>query len=160
MSLLTQFDEHLFGRAKGTYILILRKVSPSSLTIGRLGTFDFPVGWYAYVGSAFGAGGLGGRLKHHLLPVKRPHWHIDYLRQAASTEEVWYVVSQNSHEHTWASTLRSMSSATVPALRFGASDCTCQTHLIGYASKPDFQTFRKLAQAEKRVERFIINQDP
>ena len=64
----------------GSYILLLYLPLNITLTVGRLGTFDFPAGWYAYVGSAFGAGGLVGRIKHHLQPLENPHWHIDYLR--------------------------------------------------------------------------------
>jgi len=41
---------------KGTYILILYLNEPAQFTIGKLGTFDFSAGWYAYVGSAFGPG--------------------------------------------------------------------------------------------------------
>ena len=90
---------------KGTYILILYLALPCSLTIGKLGTFDFPGGWYAYVGSAFGSGGLRGRLKHHLAPVTNPHWHIDYLRAAAPVREVWYFAGETPYEHKWATAL-------------------------------------------------------
>ncbi len=34
--------------------------------MGRLGRFDIIPGYYAYVGSAFGSGGLPARLGHHL----------------------------------------------------------------------------------------------
>ena len=43
----------------GTYVLLLHLPDNEQLTIGKLGTFDFPAGWYAYVGSAFGPGGVG-----------------------------------------------------------------------------------------------------
>ena len=42
---------------KGTYILIMGLGTMKRLEIGRLGTFDFIPGYYAYVGSAFGPGG-------------------------------------------------------------------------------------------------------
>lgn len=128
---------------KGTYVLILRLTGPVSLTIGRLGQFDFPAGWYAYVGSALGAGGLGGRLKHHLAPAQRPHWHIDYLRQAATLEAVWYLASKRALEHDWASALQALPGATVPAPRFGASDCRCAAHLIRFPDRPDLAAFRE-----------------
>ena len=97
--------------SKGTYILILYLALPCRLTIGKLGTFDFPDGWYAYVGSAFGSGGLRGRLKHHLAPVTNPHWHIDYLRAAAPVREVWYFASETVYEHNWATALLSLPEA-------------------------------------------------
>jgi Uri superfamily endonuclease len=130
-----------FPSHKGTYILILHLRKPAKLTIGKLGVFDFPAGYYAYIGSAFGSGGLRGRLKHHLAPAKEPHWHIDYLRQRATVLEVWYIASETHHEHQWADALCSMPGAGVPALRFGASDCKCETHLIRFPDKPELESF-------------------
>ncbi len=126
---------------KGTYILILHLSKPAKLTIGKFGVFDFPAGFYAYVGSAFGSGGLRGRLKHHLSPVTKPHWHIDYLRQAGTICEVWYIISETRHEHQWADALRSMPGASIPAPRFGASDCKCAAHLIRFPEKPELEPF-------------------
>ena len=127
---------------KGTYILILHLSAATRLTIGKLGVFGFPAGYYAYAGSAFGNGGLRGRLKHHLSPVTKPHWHIDYLRQAETICEVWYVVSETCYEHEWADALRSMPSADVPVPRFGASDCRCVTHLIYFPEMLELVAFR------------------
>jgi Uri superfamily endonuclease len=49
------------------------------LSVGRLGEFDLVPGFYAYVGSAFGLGGLRARIGHHPESTAEPHWHIDYL---------------------------------------------------------------------------------
>jgi Uri superfamily endonuclease len=130
-----------FPSNKGTYILILRLSKPAHLTIGKLGVFDFPAGYYAYVGSAFGSGGLQGRLKHHLAPAKKPHWHIDYLRQAGTVCEVWYIASGTHHEHQWADALHSLPDASIPAPRFGASDCKCEAHLSYLPDKPSVDAF-------------------
>ncbi len=127
---------------RGTYILILHLAGSATLSIGQLGTFDFPSGWYAYVGSALHSSGLRGRLRHHLGPVRRPHWHIDYLRQAALIEQVWYLTSDFPHEHRWASWLAERPGAAIPARRFGASDCTCEAHLFHFGNAPDFDQFR------------------
>lgn len=129
-------DFTTFPAAKGTYILLLHMASPAALTVGRLGTFDFAAGWYAYVGSAFGPGGLRGRLKHHLSPVKKAHWHIDYLRALASVRDVWWLASETVIEHQWGGALRTMPGAAVLAPRFGASDCKCAAHLVHFAQKP------------------------
>ena len=67
----------------GTYALFLTLSVPAELTIGKLGAFAFPAGWYVYTGSARGPGGLQARLRHHLRPASRPHWHIDHLRTQA-----------------------------------------------------------------------------
>ena len=142
--------------SKGTYILILHLAQPTRLVIGKLGTFDFPGGWYAYVGSAFGSGGLRGRLKHHLAPITNPHWHIDYLRAAATVREVWYIADEIVYEHNWATALLSLPEAAVPARRFGASDCKCEAHLFRFAEKPDWIVFRELVGVA--IERWSINQ--
>lgn len=130
-------DGGLIPAARGTYVLVLRLDSPARLTVGRLGTFDFPAGWYAYVGSACGPGGLRGRLAHHLGPVRRPHWHIDSLRTAASVQTVWYSVGDGTREHAWAAALGQMPGAQIVAPRFGASDCRCPTHLYYFADPPE-----------------------
>ncbi len=135
----------VFPTNQGTYILLLRLALPVSLTIGRLGSFDFPAGWYAYVGSAFGAGGLSGRLKHHLAPVTKPHWHVDYLRAAAPVREVWYVASAATYEHRWAAVLLALPDATLPVPRFGASDCRCPAHLVFFPKKPELNAFSRAA---------------
>jgi Uri superfamily endonuclease len=131
----------IFPPDKGTYILILHLGKPAQLTIGKLGVFDFPAGYYAYVGSAFGSGGLRGRLKYHLSAAAKPHWHIDYLRQAGKVCEVWYVASETCYEHQWVDALRSMPGAVMLAPRFGASDCKCETHLIRFPDKPGPESF-------------------
>lgn len=145
--------------AKGTYVLILQLKNAVQITIGKLGTFDFAPGWYAYVGSAFGRGGVNGRLKHHLKPITKPHWHIDYLRMAAPLQEVWYIASEQIYEHDWATQLKSMSGANVPVPRFGASDCKCETHLIAFTHMPDFDTFRELVKMpiQRHLDKLVYN---
>ena len=61
--------------AKGTYVLIAFAGQMTRLEIGRLGTFAIVPGFYAYVGSAFGSGGLRARIGHHLESTAAPHWH-------------------------------------------------------------------------------------
>lgn len=136
-----RFAEH----GKGTYILVLKLVAPTTMTIGKLGSFHFDAGWYTYVGSAYGTGGLQGRLKHHLSPMKKPHWHIDYLRQKAGIEEIWYASCATAHEHEWATIICTLPDATITVSRFGASDCQCQTHLSYFAQKPAYDVFSDLA---------------
>lgn len=138
----------------GTYCLLLRLNAPTRLTIGRLGAFDFAAGWYTYVGSAFGGGGLRGRLKHHLSPVTRPHWHIDYLRSAAVVCEIWTTANETVVEHAWAQRLLAQAGSHIPAPRFGASDCRCPTHLIYRPTKPDVEVLR--AAGDWPVERWPL----
>ena len=85
--------------APGSYVLVLAASAPATIAVGRLGEMEVAPGWYLYTGSALGGGGLAGRLRHHLRPVARPHWHIDYLRQVAELRAIWYVVDTVRWEH-------------------------------------------------------------
>src|ERR1041385_1475652 len=78
---------------KGTYVLIVSVPQMKRVTVGQLGEFDIVPGFYAYVGSAFGAGGLAARIGHHLESAAAPHWHVDYLLQVAEPVEVWYTIA-------------------------------------------------------------------
>ena len=77
---LERADEAEIPSSSGTYALILYCPHTRRLEVGRLGVFEFQKGWYAYVGSAFGRGGLRARCRHHLRLTMRPHWHIEYLK--------------------------------------------------------------------------------
>jgi Uri superfamily endonuclease len=137
----------------GTYILILRLDSARSAQVGRLGRWVFPKGYYAYVGSAFGPGGLPARLAHHLKPASRPHWHIDYLRRFASVCEVWFEVSAMRLEHRWAFQLQGLPDASMPVKRFGASDCRCGAHLFCFSGICGLAACRRaLQKAGARLE--------
>ncbi len=115
--------------APGIYVLVLHLPAETHLTIGRLGAFDLHPGYYLYVGSAFGPGGLAGRLRHHRRPARHPHWHIDYLRAVAFVGQVWFAVQQTPREHEWAALLATMPGVSVPfpasAHRIAAAGATC-----------------------------------
>jgi Uri superfamily endonuclease len=114
----------------GTYVLVMRLDAPTSLAVGRLGVFDMPEGFYLYVGSAHGAGGLRARVGRHLRAAKRLHWHVDYLTAHAQISEVWMRASAERLECHWAGLLAGVEGGSIPAARFGASDCTCPAHLF------------------------------
>ena len=130
---------------KGTYILILRVPQMKRLEIGRLGAFDIVPGYYAYLGSAFGPGGIRARVGHHLEPVDQPHWHIDWLLSVALPLEVWYAASDRKLEHDWAELLRDAPQFRTPIPRFGSSDYRRSTpsHLFYSKRPPSFQWFER-----------------
>ncbi len=130
----------------GTYVLVLRLSRSTEITVGKLGTFDFPKGFYLYVGSAHGPGGLAARLRHHLSHPKNPHWHIDCLRRAAEPVEVWTSGEWARREHSWALLLYQMQGAAMPAAGFGASDCRCPSHLFHFSRRPTVKSFAGLAR--------------
>ncbi|NTV62715.1 MAG: GIY-YIG nuclease family protein [Oscillochloris sp.] len=128
--------------AKGSYILVLQlEQTIDALQVGRLGSFHFPSGYYLYVGSAFGSGGLDARLRRHERPHKaRFHWHIDYLRACTRLCEVWTVSSAVRLECSWCAALANVAGIGFPAPGFGASDTGCYTHLF-YLPRPPRATF-------------------
>ncbi len=141
-------------RQPGSYVLILRLARPVPVEVGRLGRFTFAPGWYGYAGSALGPGGLAARVQRHLRAQKAQHWHIDYLRAHATPTAVWYTIGQQRRECRWADVLSELPGAWIPAPRFGASDCHCPTHLVGYPTRPRFSVFSHHLSAQVVKETF------
>jgi Uri superfamily endonuclease len=118
---------------KGTYLLGMWLDKDVVLTVGRLGNFAFPAGYYVYAGSAQGPGGLAARLARHRRREKRLHWHIDYLLACTRLVDTWTVTSEQHLECVWAQAVIDLSGARVVVPGFGASDCSCPTHLVFFS---------------------------
>ena len=131
--------------AKGTYVLLVFVPQTKRLEIGRLGTYDIVPGFYAYVGSAFGPGGLRARIHHHLESVAQPHWHIDYLLAIAEPVEVWYARAGRKLERDLAQVFERSSSWRMPIPRFGASDYhrSRTSHLFYSIRRPSLRRFQQ-----------------
>jgi Uri superfamily endonuclease len=127
---------------KGVYVLILALDSDRWITVGRLGRLRFSRGTYAYVGSAFGPGGLAARLGHHLKISAKPHWHIDAFRRQTDIVEVWYSEGRRC-EHLWARVAAELPEAATPIAGFGSSDCRCRSHLIFFRRRPRIAQFAR-----------------
>lgn len=146
----------------GTYALLLKLDRQERITVGKLGTFDFPAGYYLYVGSALGPGGLQARLARYQRGSRsssqpgfsqtgtKLHWHVDYLLQRARLVEVWSVASEERLECKWSEVARGLSGAQGPVRGFGSSDCRCAAHLIYFAARPDREKFE---QALRKLDR-------
>lgn len=91
--------------APGTYVLRLRLDHPAQVRVGALGRGAFPAGWYLYVGSARGPGGLAARVGRHRQGGRRRHWHLDYLRPAMALTAVWWGLGEARRECAWARAL-------------------------------------------------------
>jgi Uri superfamily endonuclease len=131
----------------GTYALVMRCSSDQRLEIGKLGRLRVRPGFYVYVGSAFGPGGLKARIAHHLKISERPRWHIDYLRPSMDPTEIWFTYDSSHREHQWAGVLTRIGGGTVPFSGFGASDCRCESHLTFFSSRPSGTGFRRRLHA-------------
>ncbi len=124
------------GTQPGTYALVLTPRRTGTIRIGQLGELQLQPGFYVYVGSAFGPGGIRARLNHHLHPSRPPHWHIDYLKAHANVAEVWCCYVRRSLEHQWARKLGMQLGASIPLTGFGSSDCNCESHLYFFPNCP------------------------
>ena len=123
----------LAPREPGTYVLLLRLNRAVRLEIGRLGQRELAAGWYVYVGSALA--GLQPRLARHLRRDKPRRWHVDYLRELAEPVGLAYRIGRERLECGVAASLAARPEAR-PVPRFGASDCRCASHLIGFRRQP------------------------
>ncbi len=141
------FDLENIPAVPGTYALSLVVLQPLKIEIGRLGEGYFPAGYYFYIGSARGAGGLRSRVSRHVQGASVRHWHIDYLRAVAVVRNVFYTVADISLECRWSQALLQLPTAFIPVPHFGASDCRagCAAHLIAFPVQAD------LAQVLQRL---------
>lgn len=123
----------------GTYALFLTLPAETVASVGKMGTFAFPQGFYAYLGSA--RRGLRARIARHLRDNKAQHWHIDYFPYGARPTEIWYALSQERLECLWASALQGLPGVSMPVRGFGSSDCRCFSHLVHLSSPPSLFDF-------------------
>lgn len=128
----------------GTYVLVIYLQKRKKIGIGRLGTFSFHRGYYLYIGSAFGPGGLNSRIRRHLQRTKKHHWHIDYLAAAATIKEVWFSSNSDKYECRWTNILKGISELQLLVPDFGSSDCSCHSHLFYSKKRPLVTYYRDL----------------
>ena len=138
----------------GTYALVLRFSRRLEILVGRLGTLAAQPGFYVYVGSAFGPGGLAKRVGRHARAEKKRRWHVDYLTAVATLDEVWYTVDDAHRECEWANAIEKIRGATMPLEGFGSSDCKCPSHLFFFQKWPSLRVFRQ------RIARSIQEHTP
>lgn len=133
----------MVSKHHGTYALVFQCATPFDAVAGKLGPIFLATGYWIYVGSAFGPGGLRSRLNHHLKPSRRPHWHLDYIKNALRPLEIWTTTDAAQREHDWAMGFSTQRGASRPIAGFGATDCACRSHLIHLPRRPSFSSFKK-----------------
>ena len=111
---------------KGIYVLVVELSKDVSISVGKLGTFHFDKGLYAYVGSAQVA--LEKRIERHQRKTKALFWHIDYLLQDPFSRIliVFTRCGPKSDECRVAVKIAEHGEA---VKGFGCSDCGCSSHL-------------------------------
>ncbi|MBT4511399.1 MAG: GIY-YIG nuclease family protein [Chloroflexi bacterium] len=132
---------HCVKHKNGGYLLLIALDRHTNITVGKLGVFLFPRGFYLNAGSALN--GLSGRIKRHLRKDKKQHWHIDYLLSCSTIDDIWSVYSEEGLECLFAKTAYALPQATIQLPGFGSSDCRCQSHLIHFPEKPTIGEFKE-----------------
>ena len=134
----------------GAYIVVLKSGQAKTIQIGKLGQFNIEKGYYVYIGSAMGPGGVLARLKHHKNVSKKMHWHMDYLRAKTEFYEAYALYSPERKECEWAKLTARCELVSEPMHGFGSSDCQCSTHLFYFSSYvKTIQAIRKIPKISK-----------
>lgn len=120
------------ARDRGSYIIILKLKKNRKLAVGERRGIQFKKGYYLYVGSA--RKNLAQRISRHRRLRKKLFWHIDYLREKADFITALPIRTQDQLECEIAKALRGISDWPIDG--FGASDCSCRTHLFGMNENP------------------------
>jgi Uri superfamily endonuclease len=114
---------------KGIYCLIFENQS-CKIEVGRKGEVSFPAGFYVYVGSALGPGGLK-RVNRHINfsrnKDRNPSWHVDYLHLNPAFKLVSAVCAFTPVR------LECELAGRIGGeliLGFGCADCNCSSHLF------------------------------
>lgn len=132
----------------GTYTLFVELPTAVSIEVGALGEYRFPSGWYAYTGSALGAGGFSRVDRHYELAAGERttrHWHIDYLLGHDTTALRGDVRTVDADVECLVA--ESLVNGPVPG--FGASDCNCRSHLAYTAEGDSLRS--AVAEAHRRA---------
>jgi len=115
----------------GVYILKIKLASEKEISVGALGKNIFKPGYYFYAGTA--QRNLKARIDRHYSSDKKFHWHIDYLLAEAELKKDFIFEMSGKGECFLAETLKEKGGST-PISGFGASDCSCSSHLIYFSA--------------------------
>jgi Uri superfamily endonuclease len=130
----------------GVYILKIKLENKIEIKIGALGKKIFPPGYYFYAGTA--QRNLKARIDRHYSSDKNYHWHIDYFLAEADIESDFIFELPGAGECFLARILIDNGGKTLID-GFGASDCSCSSHLIYFSA----------AVGNKIVEELIKNRN-
>lgn len=115
---------------KGTYIIFIRIDKEILITLSKEKTLIKP-GYYLYVGSAFGRGGLSSRLHRHIRKLKKKHWHIDQITMSKSSAIEGIGIMIDKKTECKISKLLTDLPSFIPIVGFGNSDCnSCVSHFF------------------------------
>ncbi|MBN2450575.1 MAG: DUF123 domain-containing protein [Lentisphaeria bacterium] len=121
------------GPTGGVYLLLIRLPRRTPVVLGPRSVV-LPRGWYAYAGSA--ASGLEGRVGRHLRTTEVRHWHVDQLLAAGTIVDIQMLPGAFRAEECRLAGLVARWDGAERVPGFGATDCRCPSHLVGFRSRP------------------------
>lgn len=116
----------------GTYTLVISLPRPIDVEVGALGEHRFDAGGYAYTGGAVGPGGFGRLDRHRRVAAGEHdvrHWHVDHLMAHPATAVVAAGRTPGRDVECAVADALGNDLADGPVPGFGASDCSCPSHL-------------------------------
>ncbi len=133
----------------GVYILKINLEKKIEIKIGALGKKTFPPGYYFYAGTA--QRNLKARINRHYSSDKNYHWHIDYFLAEADLENDFVFELPGEGECFLARILIDNGGKTLVD-GFGASDCSCGSHLIYFSEAAGSKIVEELIK-DKNLEK-------
>jgi len=129
---------------KGSYVLVVELKKDSKIRIGKLGIFDFPKGYYCYVGSALGESvNLENRIGRHKRLNKEKSgnlkWHIDHFL-INPVVSIFETITSNEEECRISQMVERLANKTIHG--FGSSDCKCDGHFHYFEDKKKVEIVR------------------
>jgi len=113
----------------GSYGLLIKLSEDFSLSRPRFYGTILKKGQYLYAGSAFGPGGIRGRVRYHLKQPKPAHWHVDDLTSVGLVQAIF--IFPRVKECEVIKRFQRVTETQTPVPGFGSSDCaTCEYHLV------------------------------
>lgn len=120
-------------KTPGAYLLALRLRAAIDVGLSQAAPGRLAPGWYIYVGSAWGSGGLRARVTRHFQRSKKMHWHIDRL--TVYSAEMAALVAVGGRECALVGRLLDSQRFAVALAGFGSTDCRqCESHLLTTAA--------------------------
>ena len=134
---------------KGAYCLIIKLDNDRKIRVGKLGIFDFPEGYYVYVGSAMK--NLKQRIARHLSSNKKFRWHIDYFLEKAHIKKLLIFPSEKKLESKISKVFEKevkKGIGSIIAPKFGSTDTKDKTHLFYFVTNSELNKALKILKEE------------
>ncbi|SDL85589.1 GIY-YIG nuclease family protein [Halarsenatibacter silvermanii] len=137
----------LFSFDSGVYLLEIFVFKPLKIEVGARGKEVFRSGYYYYSGTA--QKNLNARLERHKQKFVNKHWHIDYLLEKTVLYDIYAWQGSAALECKLAEELLAIENVEIYNSGFGASDCSCEAHLLHSKEKLSEDTIEELVVDEE-----------